>query len=197
MAKGGQRVRIFSALEVANICGVVNQTAINWIRNGYLKAFTTPGGQYRVYAKDLAAFLDNRGMNASGEILLGIMENANWNLFLIAMERSVNDNLKTAIGNILPGYIIIQAYDWFDIGRKFSEERPGFALLDADLPGVDIMKFINTVKEDPGFGSPRIFLLTDGSFTQTGKADMVLNKPLDLSQLEAAMRVLDKQYSIA
>ena len=41
MAKGGRRVRIFSALEVANICGVVNQTAINWIRNGHLKAFTT------------------------------------------------------------------------------------------------------------------------------------------------------------
>ncbi|MDR2747514.1 MAG: histidine kinase, partial [Treponema sp.] len=32
---------MYSALEVANICGVVNQTAINWIRNGYLKAFVT------------------------------------------------------------------------------------------------------------------------------------------------------------
>lgn len=62
MAKSSKRVRIYSALEVANLCGVVNQTAINWIRNGYLKAFTTPGGQYRVYAEDLLAFLDERGM---------------------------------------------------------------------------------------------------------------------------------------
>ena len=195
MAKSGQRVRIFSALEVANICGVVNQTAINWIRNGYLKAFTTPGGQYRIYAKDLAAFLDKRGMSASGEILQGIIENANWNVFLIAMEQSANDNLKIAIGNILPAYIIIQAYDWFEIGRKFSEEKPGFVLLDAELPGVDISKFINTVKEEPQFGKPHIFLLTDGSFTQTDKADMVLNKPLDLGKFEAAMQVLDKQIN--
>ena len=87
MSKGGRRVRIFSALEVANICGVVNQTAINWIRNGHLKAFTTPGGQYRIYAKDLAAFLDNRGMSASGEVLQVMIENANWNTFLVAVDQ--------------------------------------------------------------------------------------------------------------
>ena len=40
---------VYSAMEVAKICGVVNQTAINWIRNNYLKASTTPGGQFRVY----------------------------------------------------------------------------------------------------------------------------------------------------
>ena len=45
-----------SALEVANICGVVNQTAINWIKSGHLKAFITPGGQYRVYTDDLISF---------------------------------------------------------------------------------------------------------------------------------------------
>ena len=32
---------VYSALEVAKICGVVNQTAINWIKNNYLKAFKT------------------------------------------------------------------------------------------------------------------------------------------------------------
>ena len=57
MARKEKKVRTFSALEVADICGVVNQTAINWIRNGFLKAFMTPGGQYRVYLEDLLAFL--------------------------------------------------------------------------------------------------------------------------------------------
>jgi len=32
MPRKRKKVRIFSALEVANICGVVNQTAINWIK---------------------------------------------------------------------------------------------------------------------------------------------------------------------
>ncbi|HUW42488.1 MAG TPA: helix-turn-helix domain-containing protein, partial [Rectinemataceae bacterium] len=68
MSKSAKKVRIFSALEVANLCGVVNQTAINWIRNGYLKAFTTPGGQYRIYAEDLTEFLDSRGMRIPPEL---------------------------------------------------------------------------------------------------------------------------------
>jgi len=62
MAKTPRKIRIFSALEVANLCGVVNQTTINWIRNGYLKAFMTPGGQYRIYLEDLVSFLRQRNM---------------------------------------------------------------------------------------------------------------------------------------
>jgi excisionase family DNA binding protein len=194
MSKDGRRVRIFSALEVANICGVVNQTAINWIRSGHLKAFTTPGGQYRIYAKDLAAFLDKRGMSASGEVLQVMMENANWNVFLIAMEQYTNDSLKQEIEGLLPGYSIIQAYDWFEIGRKITEEKPGFVLLDAELPGVDIPTFIHTVKEDPFFGRPCVFLLTDSD--SPAHADVVLKKPLDLSRLRTAVDGFERQIGV-
>ena len=34
MVKKTKKTTVYSALEVANICGVVNQTAINWIHNG-------------------------------------------------------------------------------------------------------------------------------------------------------------------
>ena len=193
MSKDGRRVRIFSALEVANICGVVNQTAINWIRSGHLKAFTTPGGEYRIYAKDLAAFLDKRGMSASGEVLQVMMENANWNVFLIAMEQSANDSLKQEIENMLPGYSIIQAYDWFEIGRKITEEKPGFVLLDAELPGVDISKFVHMIKEDPFFGRPCVFLLTEDASAQ---ADVILEKPLDLGKLKAAIDGFERQIGV-
>jgi len=209
MPKGGRRVRIFSALEVANICGVVNQTAINWIRNGHLKAFTTPGGQYRIYAKDLAAFLDKRGMSASGDVLQVMMENADWNTFLVAVPPALFDNLKDALFSLFPEYAIIQAFDWFEIGRKFTEDKPGFVLLDAELPGVDLSRFIATVKNDPFFGKPNIILLTDGSAnlqdakkTNAGEskqnyADAVLTKPLDLGKLKTTMRDLEKQLDTA
>ena len=209
MPKGGRRVRIFSALEVANICGVVNQTAINWIRNGHLKAFTTPGGQYRIYAKDLAAFLDKRGMSASGDVLQVMMENADWNTFLIAVAPSLYDNVKDSLFSVFPEYAIIQAFDWFEIGRKLTEDKPGFILLDAELPGADLVRFITTVKNDPFFGKPNIILLTDGSSniqdakkanageSKHGFADAVLTKPLDLGKLKAAMRDLEKQLDTA
>ena len=207
MAKGGRRVRIFSALEVANICGVVNQTAINWIRNGHLKAFTTPGGQYRIYAKDLAAFLDKRGMSASGEVLQVMMENADWNTFMIAADQSVNDILKVEIGRLFPGFSIVQAFDWFEIGRKITEEKPGFLLLDAELPGVDIQKFIRTVKEDPFYGRPNILLLTNNKSLSSDDsanrekdsrhADAVFSKPLDVGKLETTMKIFERQVITA
>ena len=193
MSKNGRRVRIFSALEVANICGVVNQTAINWIRNGHLKAFTTPGGQYRIYAKDLAAFLDKRGMGASEEVLQVMMDNANWNVFLIATGQYENDRLKPEIESLLPGYSVIQAYDWFEIGRKITEEKPGFVLLDSELPGVNIPQFIRTVKEDQFFGNPCIYLLGGGDFS--GLADLVLDKPPDLFKLKTAIEGFERQLS--
>jgi len=198
MSKSGRKVRIFSALEVANICGVVNQTAINWIRNGHLKAFTTPGGQYRIYTKDLAAFLDKRGMNASGEVLHVMMENANWNSLLIAMEYSANEDLKNRLGSYFNDFNIIQACNWFEVGRKMTEEKPGFILLDAGLSGVDISWFIKTVKEDPSFGKPFVFLLLDeyGSNIET-KVDMILTKPLDVATFEAAVKEFEKQFPAA
>jgi len=209
MAKSGRRVRIFSALEVANICGVVNQTAINWIRNGHLKAFTTPGGQYRIYAKDLAAFLDKRGMGDSGEVLHVMMENADWNTFLIAAEQSVNDTLSAGIGKLLPDHTIIRAFDWFEIGRKLTEDKPGFMILDTDLAGVDIPKFIRTVKSDLFFGRPYVFLLTNAANIGSGAADSnikaagselidaVFAKPLDLGKLEAVMKNLERHLDTA
>jgi excisionase family DNA binding protein len=114
--KIGRKVKIFSALEVANICGVVNQTAINWIKNGHLKAFTTPGGQYRIYAKDLAAFLDNRGMADSGEALQGLLERSNLTSLLIAVsDIALNNHLRNEILTVFPDFTIVQAFDGFDM----------------------------------------------------------------------------------
>ena len=200
MSRDGRRVRIFSALEVANICGVVNQTAINWIRNGHLKAFTTPGGQYRIYAKDLAAFLDKRGMGTSGELLQVMMENASWNYLLIAAEKSINDSLKAELERMFPQYTIIQTFNWFEVGRKITEEKPGFVLLDVELPGGNISEFINTVKGDPFFGKPFIFLMVDSRKNDeysVAKADLVLTRPPDVKKLEAALKNYEKNLETA
>ena len=199
MSKGGRRVRIFSALEVANICGVVNQTAINWIRSGHLKAFTTPGGQYRIYAKDLAAFLDKRGMSASGEVLQVMMENANWNTILIGMHESINEGIKFEMENKFPEFTLIQAFDWFEIGRKITESKPGVLIVDAELHGADVSRFIHTVKSDPVFGRPYVYLLTSAHIGEDNhtQADLLLGKPPDWGILETAIRSLEKPLDTA
>ena len=195
MPKIGRKVKIFSALEVANICGVVNQTAINWIKNGYLKAFTTPGGQYRIYAKDLAAFLDNRGMADSGDVLQVLLERANWGTLLIAAGESENNRLRDELSGLLPDFALIQAFDGFDLGLKLAGEKPGFILLDLDLPGVNQQKLIQLLKEDPVYGKPYVFVMGDAGNLPgvTGYIDKIFAKSPESQAIYKVIKDLEKQ----
>jgi excisionase family DNA binding protein len=200
VSRNGRKVRIFSALEAANICGVVNQTAINWIKNGHLKAFTTPGGQYRVYAKDLAAFLGKRGLDASEEALQVILENANWDTLLIAgADMGLSMMLRGGIQKEFPNIEIIQAFDGFETGKLLAEKRPGFILVDSEFPGVDCRKLVEVIRGDLSFGKPFILLIGDsGSGKGLGnEVAAVFPKPPDMEWITRTIRDLERQIESA
>jgi len=190
MPRSRSRVRIFSALEVANLCGVVNQTAINWIRNGYLKAFSTPGGQYRVYAEDLAAFMADRGMHVPVDMADGLLDDRDWStIAVVDDDRVLNDLVKRYFENSDSSYTIYQAFDGFEAGALLAERRPGFVFLDIDLPGVDGHRICRRIKTDPAFGKPFVIAITglDDPGTRdrilANGADAFMAKPLDLDAL--------------
>ena len=196
MARQGKKVRIFSALEVANICGVVNQTAINWIKNGHLKAFTTPGGQYRVYAEDLHDFLSSRGMRIPAEIeeIAGSSERS---ILIVEDEENLNNMLKELFTRTLADYEILQALDGFEAGRLISERRPSVIVLDMSLPGVDGHELIGRIKQDESLKNPRIIAISgiSGEIAERDKilkegADMFLPKPVDTDELVSAVKKL-------
>lgn len=198
MAKKEKKVRIFSALEVADICGVVNQTAINWIKNGFLKAFTTPGGQYRVYAEDLLEFLTARGMRIPEELdQNGEDKGPDWERILIVDDdQNINNLLKRFLVKKMPEHTVFQAFDGFEAGRLISEWRPGTILLDINLPGIDGHKLCQKIKQDPVLGNPVVIAITgltnDGleqTVMQEG-ADAFFAKPLDFESLKSRIREL-------
>ena len=128
-----------------------------------------------------------------------MMENANWDSILIASERLSNNSMKAEIENMFPQYTIVQAFSWFEVGRKITEEKPGFVLLDAELPGGNISEFLGTVKDDPFFGKPFVFLAgnertEDGS---AAKADLILSKPIDMKKIEATIKSFEKNLDAA
>jgi excisionase family DNA binding protein len=186
MAKNIKKIRIFSALEVAHLCGVVNQTAINWIRNGYLKAFTTPGGQYRIYAEDLLCFLDSRGMRIPPGLEDRFKDDVDWSSILVVDDDAeLNDLLKRWFERKLSGFSVHQAFDGFEAGRLIAEKRPGFVILDINLPGIDGHALCRRIKEDPGFGKPFIIAITGLDRPEEAQAmlaegaDAFYAKPLD------------------
>jgi len=195
MAKNGKKVRIFSALEVANICGVVNQTAINWIKNNHLKAFTTPGGQYRIYAEDLLEFLNSRGMRVPEE-LLEITGHKVKKVLIIDDDNELNDMLKNILSKKFEGYEIHQAFDGFEAGRLLAEIKPAVILLDIDLPGVNGHELCKRIKNDSQIAVPVIIAISgldeesEGEKIISEGADAFFPKPIDFERLAATLKDL-------
>jgi len=190
MAKNSKKIRIFSALEVANLCGVVNQTAINWIRNGYLKAFTTPGGQYRVYAEDLIVFLEGRGMRVPSELGEYIQDDVDWHTVLVIDDdNDVNELIKRFLTKRNEKFTVFQAYDGFEAGRLLSEKHPGVVFLDINLPNIDGRSLCRKIKDDPGFGKPFVLAITgldrpeEREIMLQNGADAFFGKPLDFEAI--------------
>jgi excisionase family DNA binding protein len=199
MARTEKKIRIFSALEVANICGVVNQTAINWIKNGYIKAFTTPGGQYRVYAEDLADFLHQKGMRMPPELQKILDEQMAIDIILIVDDdRDANMALRRGLEAYDPDLTIYQAYDGFDAGKLAIEKKPHLVILDLNLPGVDGFKLCKTFKEDESFSCPFIISSSGMDEPETiqkildAGADAFLGKPLEVDTLVKKMEELSR-----
>jgi two-component system OmpR family response regulator len=194
------KVHIFSALEVANICGVVNQTTINWIKNGYLKAFVTPGGQYRVYADDLIEFLKERGMRIPQKLLDLQKEKVEWNsIIIVDDDKSFNDLLKKRLAK-MSQFRIIQAFDGFEAGRSLSENKPGVIILDINLPGVDGHALCKKIKSDPILGNSVIIAISGLEDPELEKevladgADAYLAKPFNNDTLISEIKKYLKQH---
>lgn len=200
MSKDSNKTIVYSALEVANICGVVNQTAINWIRNGYLKAFSTPGGQYRIYLEDLVDFMKDRNMKIPTELLEASQQkkSISASILIVDDDRGLNQVVTKFIEKEIPDLSIFQAFDGFEAGAIMADKKPNIILLDLDLPGVngeDLFKKINASEE---FGKPVVCVMTalkDETVLDRLKDNGVENffiKPLNLVEISDTVKDLVK-----
>ncbi|MBQ6028397.1 MAG: response regulator [Treponema sp.] len=155
------RRQVYSALEVARLCNVVNQTAINWIKACHLKAFKTPGGQYRVYPEDLESFMRGRKMQIPQELLeAASLKNHGKSILIVDDDKGLNSVLAKYLEKNFEGLEIFQAFDGFEAGARCSQAKPGCVILDLDLPGVDGFSLCERLSKDEYFGKPAIFVIT-------------------------------------
>jgi len=55
-------IELLTASDVARYCGVTSVTVSRWIRGDKLRAYTTPGGHYRIRKQDFRQFLESSGL---------------------------------------------------------------------------------------------------------------------------------------
>ncbi|MCP4295889.1 MAG: response regulator [Proteobacteria bacterium] len=186
--KKKDRVKIFSALEVANICGVVNQTAINWIKKSYLKAFTTPGGQYRVYGEDLVSFMSDREMKIPSE-LNEFINLGTSSLLLVEEDDYFAWKFLDQIKSEYPNCLTCRAHDSFEAGNRVALEHTDIILLNGDMPGLNSEKVCRMIKSDSEKNNNKIIVFTENLNSETREsvlkagADVYLKKPFDVDQI--------------
>lgn len=187
MGKKRKRIKIYSALEVANICGVVNQTAINWIKNGSLKAFTTPGGQYRVYAEHLVDFLKERGMKVPPEVMESLNDGfeSEMKILIIDTDRYAIKSLRDGLESSFPSYSFMSAVTSFDAGRLLMAEKPEIIILAESFPELTVENLYDTISSRRDYEKPAIIFIADENSTarESKKADLFLHRPIEIKKL--------------
>ena len=187
MDKKRKRIKIYSALEVANICGVVNQTAINWIKNGSLKAFTTPGGQYRVYAEHLVDFLKERGMKVPAEVLESLDDGFvnDKKILIIDTDRVAIKELRDSLSDALSGYSFLSAATSFDAGRLLMGEKPEIIILSENFAELTVENLYDTISSRRDYEMPAIIFIAEenSKVRESKKANLFLHQPVEIEKL--------------
>ena len=176
--------------QIAEYCQVTQRTAVQWINEGKLKFFRTPGKHIRVYRKDFVEFLKEYHIPVAEELNESVEENGKKRILLVDDDKSMVD----AIVRLLKRenkYNLEVAYDGFEAGQKFITHKPDLVILDIRMPRVDGYKLCSAMRNNPDNKNVKILIIS-GLIEAKGKnrimklgANDYLEKPFDNKQLIA------------
>ncbi len=118
--------KAYTTFEAAKICHVTHHSIKNWIKQGLIKASRTPGGHYRILAKDLDEFRERYDMfprekSARARRIMIVDDDPE---ALALMERILSDE----------GFELIKVSNATEVGLKAAQLLPDLILLDFLMP---------------------------------------------------------------
>jgi two-component system, OmpR family, response regulator len=185
------RQTVFTTFEIAQMLSVDIGAVIRWVNQGKLKAFRTPGRHRRVQKSDLLSFLETYQMPVPHAI-----SRPHPLILLVEDEALVRMGLKAMIQDMHRPFLIEEAADGFEAGKKMSELAPDLVVLDVRLPGVDGFRICQEIRADSRLAASKI-LVVSGQLTADERrhilscgADDVLAKPVDPEEFKTKIAKL-------
>lgn len=134
--KAGQE-GVLTTFDAAKICNANVNSIKNWIAQGKLKAYRTPGGHYRIERRHLREFLHEHDMpDPFGPLRQRIL--------------AVDDNQTTLEALELvfaEDYDLTSARDGYEALVLIGKDPPDLVLLDIFMPGLDGLQVIQRLRE--------------------------------------------------
>jgi excisionase family DNA binding protein len=152
--------------DVARYCGVSRMAVIRWIKQGKLKAYTTPGGHYRVRVADFRGFLEAFDMPVTGRFFGEEPQR----LLVVANDPMALGTIVKAVTTMPAGYEIDVAPDGASAAAKIADARPSLVILDTTASTIDVPELAEALRNN---GEEQARLLLAGSNEQELEADQV------------------------
>lgn len=173
--------------QAAKICSVSRGTVWRWVKTGKLRAAVTAGGHHRIRKDELLQFTQlRRLMPQPSEPARRVL--------IVDDDQQVRTLLKRLLTNV--GWLVAQASDGFEAGRKVEQFKPHLMLLDLFMPNVDGFSVCAQVKRETDTAGIKIIAIS-GFDTRENRqrivacgADLFLPKPLDAKRLKRAIESL-------
>ena len=189
--------RFFTTSEVARYCAVTNDGVLKWIKSGKLRAFSTPGGHYRVSPEDFRAFLDKFGIPVDEAFFAGAQKSRS--VLVVDDEADIRQILLRILTELDPGMRIEEASDGYEAGIKIGSLHPDLVIMDVMMPRVDGLSLCRSIRENPATRAIKVLAVT--AFPEHDNirkmydagADLCLMKPIQFEHFRLeVLRLLNE-----
>ncbi len=195
--------RFFTTSEVARYCAVTNDGVLKWIKSNKLRAFSTPGGHYRISAEDFRGFLERYEIPVDEGFFRS--EEKTRSVLIVDDEPDIREVVRRVLGELDPQLHIEEAVDGYDAGIKVGNLQPDLVIMDVMMPRVDGVSLCRSIRENPEMAGIKILAITAFPEQDNVKkmydagADLCLIKPLqfDHFRLEVVRLLNEAQKSSA
>jgi len=180
--------RFFTTTEVARYCAVTNDGVLKWIKSGKLRAFSTPGGHYRIAAEDFRTFLEEYDIPVDEAYFRG--EKKERSILVVDDEADIREIVRRILQEIDPALKIEEAQDGYEAGIKIGNLSPDLVIMDVMMPRVDGISLCQSVRDNPKTRHIKVLAITAFPEQDNVKkmydagADLCLIKPLQFEHFK-------------
>jgi excisionase family DNA binding protein len=179
--------KTYTTYEIAKYCDVYPSSVINWINDGKLKAYVTPGGHHRVIREDLIRFLMDCGIPVPKDLRADQRKK----VLVVDDDVELVRLIEKAFLNHVKSFQVEVCHSGIDALIRIGQAVPDLVILDIVLPKMDGCQVCKILKTRPETSGIKIIGISGKKFPMAEKqlvaqkVDAFYRKPLDLDQLLA------------
>ena len=201
-SEGENGRRFFTTSEVAGYCAVTNDGVLKWIKSGKLRAFSTPGGHYRVSAEDFRSFLEKYDIPVDESFFSG--DRKERSVLVVDDEPNIREIVRRLLKELEPELRVEEACDGYEASIKIGSMQPDLVIMDVMMPRVDGISLCKSIRDNPKTQGIKVLAITAFPEQDNVKkmydagADLCLIKPLQFEHFRLeVMRLLNERRPAA